>query len=78
MVFLISEHCAEDQGWTGDPSLFRRMLYQLSYLDKQLKKYTKPPSFFKLCDIFDIVPAHSVGQALIAQWIEQIRPKDEM
>ncbi len=24
--------CAEDQDRTGDPSLFRRMLYQLSYL----------------------------------------------
>ena len=26
--------CAEDQDRTGDPSLFRGMLYQLSYLGK--------------------------------------------
>ena len=36
---------AEDQDRTGDPSLFRGMLYQLSYLGKRQSYYFMNSSF---------------------------------
>ncbi len=32
LIQTLYKQCAEDQDRTGDPSLFRGMLYQLSYL----------------------------------------------
>lgn len=45
--------CAEDQDRTGDPSLFRGMLYQLSYLGKRLSD-----------DLFEHITEHRIARNL--------------
>ncbi len=40
LIQTLYKQCAEDQDRTGDPSLFRGMLYQLSYLGIYFSKQT--------------------------------------